>query len=60
MNLYVDAATYGVLVLSAAADMPPCKWSGGLDVDGAAIKLGEQFAIWPQSILADARAHGHE
>jgi len=60
MNRYLDTDSYQVLVVACAAEMPPCRWSGDLDIEGAKRQLGERAGIWPVTILADALLHDHE
>ena len=59
MNIYLSETVYADLVALVAADLLPCLWTGGLDLNGAKIALGERVDIWPISIRADAEANGH-
>ena len=60
MNLYLDTEAYQGLVVGFASELPVCRYTGGLDVEGAKRQLGERLGIWPATIRHDAQANGHE
>jgi hypothetical protein len=60
MNYYLNTDAHEALAVKVARELPPCRYNHGLDLDGARFALGEGCNIWPASIRADTRAHGHE